>query len=72
MGSYNFESVREFTYLGVPINNENKIEKEIQKRIVNGYHAYFSHLQLFRSSLLCKRTKVRLNKMCASCNCIWS
>jgi hypothetical protein len=39
MWSYNFESVREFTYLGVSINNENKIEEEIQKRIVNGNFA---------------------------------
>jgi hypothetical protein len=44
MGSYNFESVREFTYLGDSINDENKIEEEIQKRIVNGNPAYFSHL----------------------------
>jgi len=60
MGSYNFDSVREFTYLGVSINGKNKKKEEIQKRIVNGNRAYFSHLQLFRSNLLCKRTEVKL------------
>jgi hypothetical protein len=62
MGSCNFESVREFTYLDVSIKDENKIEEEIQKIIVNGNSAYFSLLQLFRSNLLCKRTKVKLYK----------
>jgi hypothetical protein len=60
--SYNFESVREFTYLGVSLNDKNKIEEEIQKRIVHGNRAYMSHLQLFRSDQLCKRTKVKLYK----------
>jgi hypothetical protein len=60
MLSYNFESVRDFTYLGVSINDENKIEEDIQKRIMNGNRAYFSHLQLFRSNLLRKRSKVKV------------
>jgi hypothetical protein len=62
MGSCNFESVREFTYLDVSIKDENIIEEEIQKIIVNGNRAYFSLLQLFSSNLLCKRTKVKLYK----------
>jgi hypothetical protein len=37
-----------------------KKKEEIQKRIVNGNRAHFSQLQLFRSNLLCKRTKVKL------------
>jgi hypothetical protein len=62
IGSYNFGSVREFTDLGVCINDENKIKEEIKERTVNGNRAYFSHLQLFRSNLLCKRTKVEVYK----------
>jgi hypothetical protein len=40
------------------------MREEIQKRIVNDNRPYFSHLQLFRSNLLRKRTKVKLYKTC--------
>jgi hypothetical protein len=36
--------------------------EEIQKRTVIGNRAYFSHLQLFRSNLLCKGTTVKMYK----------
>jgi hypothetical protein len=46
VADYNFKGVREFTYLDAFINDENKVEEEITKRIMSGNRAYFSHIQL--------------------------
>jgi hypothetical protein len=56
---YNFKNVREFSYLGAFINDTNKLEEEITKRIMSGNQAYFSHIQ-FKSNILSKRTKIKL------------
>ena len=60
--NYKFENVKEFTYLGSSINNENKIENEIKKRIMCGNRIYFSLSHLFKSKILSKRTKLKLYK----------
>jgi hypothetical protein len=62
MADYYFKSVREFTYLGAYITNENKVEEKITKRIMSGNRAYFSHMQLFKSNISSKKTKIKLYK----------
>jgi uncharacterized protein YtpQ (UPF0354 family) len=61
---HNFEAVREFTYLGVTINNENKIENEISRRLMAGNRTYFltSNCLNQTSNILSKTTKVKLYK----------
>jgi hypothetical protein len=44
------------------INDENKVEEEINKRIMDGNWIYFFYKQLFKSNTLSKRTKIKLYK----------
>jgi sorting nexin-29 len=44
-----YEGVAEFIYLGTLICNDNKIEKEIQRRILAGNRTYFAAISLFKS-----------------------
>jgi len=46
-----YEGVSEFIYLGTIINNDNSVEKEIQKRILASSRTYFAAVSLFRSRL---------------------
>jgi hypothetical protein len=62
IGEYDFEGVRAFFYLGTNINKENKVNEDIQKRIVAGNCAYFAFIKLFRSRLMSKDTKMKLYK----------
>jgi hypothetical protein len=48
--------------VGAFINYENKLEEEVTKRIMSGNRAHFSHIQLFKSNILSKRTKIKLYK----------
>jgi hypothetical protein len=58
----NYEGVAEFTYLGTLINNDNNVEKEIQRRILAGNRTSFAALRLFRSRLRSRGTKILLYK----------
>lgn len=60
--SYTFENVVNFEYLGVLINNNNKVSQEIKRRIINGNKAYFVNLKLIKSRLLSRKTKIRIYK----------
>ena len=51
-----------FTYLGSSLNGNIEIEEEINIRITMGNRAYFSHLKVFKSNILSKRTKMKLYK----------
>jgi sorting nexin-29 len=57
-----YEEVAEFIYLGTLINNDNSVEKGIQKRILAGNRTYFAAISLFRSPLLSRTTKNLLYK----------
>jgi hypothetical protein len=48
--------------LGTLINNDNSVEKEIQRRILAGNKTYFAAINLFRSRLLSRATKIPLYK----------
>jgi hypothetical protein len=53
----------EFIYLGTLISNDNNsVQKEIQRRILAGSRTYFAAISLFRNRLLSRATKIRLYK----------
>jgi hypothetical protein len=57
-----YKGIAEFIYLGTLINNDNSVEKEIQKRILASNRTYFAAISLFRSQLLSRATKILLYK----------
>jgi hypothetical protein len=57
-----YEGVAEFIYLGTLISNDNSLEKEIQRRILAGNRTYFAAINLFRSRLSSRATKILLYK----------
>ena len=57
-----YEGVAEFIYLGTLINNDNGIEKEIQRHILAGNRTYFAAVSLFMNRFLSRATKIRLYK----------
>jgi len=57
-----YEAVVEFIYLGTLIINDNRLEKEIKRRILAGDRTYFAAISLFRSRRLSRATKAILYK----------
>ena len=57
-----YEGVAEFIYLGTLISNDKSVEKEIQRRILAGNRTYFAAINLFRSRLSSRATKIILYK----------
>ena len=60
-----YEGVAEFVrvYLGTLIsNNNNSVQKQIQRRILAGNRTYFAAVSLFRNRLLSRATKIGLYK----------
>ena len=62
INGYNFEGVTDFTYLVVNINSTNNISTEINQRIKKGSIAYYTNITQIKSSLITRRTKVKVNK----------
>ena len=48
--------------MGTLISNDNRVEKEIQRRILAGNRTYFDAVSLFRSRRLSRATKIILYK----------
>jgi hypothetical protein len=59
-GQYNFESVKNFSYLGSVLNNENWVTEEINRWIMAGHRAYFTNVKLLKSTLLSRHSKVKI------------
>ena len=57
-----YEGETEFIYLGMLINYDNSIEKDIQRHILAGNRTYFAAISLFRSRLSPRATKIILYK----------
>jgi hypothetical protein len=54
-----FQNVRNFTYLGVLLNNRGTVSEEINKRIMTGSKAYYANNHLLKSTLLSRSTKMK-------------
>jgi len=57
-----YDGVAEFIYWGTLIGNDNRVRKEIQRRILVGNRTYFAAIGLFRSRILSRATKIILCK----------
>ena len=62
IGEKLFERVTDFRYLGSTITEKNDTSYEIKARIAAGNKSYFSSLQMLRSSLLNKESKIKIYK----------
>jgi len=56
--------VRSFSNLGAVVNGSNTLEEEIRERIVKGNKAFQANKTLFKSNLMCRKSK--LNFLLAS------
>jgi hypothetical protein len=56
------EQVKQFTYLGSIINNDNSIEEELKERIALANKAYFANQKFLKSKLVTKQSKLKLYK----------
>jgi hypothetical protein len=54
------EQVQSYKYLGLVVNSDNSIEEAIQHRITLGDKAYYANQFLFKSRLVCKKSKLKL------------
>ena len=54
------ERVEEFKYLGTTLTNKNSIQEEIKSRLKLGNACYYSVQNLFSSSLLSKKLKIKI------------
>ncbi|XP_073814500.1 uncharacterized protein [Musca autumnalis] len=62
VGTYNFEVVKDFVYLGTAINTTNNISCEIRRRIVLANRCYFGLSKQFRNKATSRQTKITLYK----------
>jgi hypothetical protein len=63
IGEYNFELVKEFSYLGSKVNCINSIDGEIHNRILLANKAYYGLRNLFTSRSVFRKTKRLLYKI---------
>ena len=61
-GRFNFESVKEFVYLGTQVNNTNNTREEISRRIASANRCLFGLSAIIRSKLTSKNTKLMIYK----------
>ncbi|CAG9835780.1 unnamed protein product [Diabrotica balteata] len=62
INDHNFEVVKEFKYLGPTITNDNKLEREVEMRIMAGNRSFFAMQHLMKSKLLSRGTQIRIYK----------
>jgi UDP-galactopyranose mutase len=55
-----FERVEEFKYLGTNLTNQNSIQEEIKSRLKSGNACCYSVQNLWSSSLLSKKLKIKV------------
>lgn len=61
-GDYNFESVKDFVYLGTAVNSENNVSLEIKRRITLANRCYFGLSRQMNNKALSRKTKITLYK----------
>lgn len=57
IGSYNFEGVQQFKYLGSTLTGENDATSEVKQRIASGSGCLFGLHSVFRSKWITANTK---------------
>jgi hypothetical protein len=62
IGRGQFESVDEFTYLGVQINCQNKISDEIRKTVQAENRCYYANKKLLSNKILNYNSKIQIYK----------
>jgi len=62
IGNKEFEGVSEFKYLGNIIENNNRNERCIKERIRTGNKAYYANLQMLKSKIISRRSKLQIYK----------
>jgi hypothetical protein len=62
IGTYSFEIVEEFTYLGTCLTSKNEIRAEIEKRIATANRAYYALHAIWKSQSVYRNTKIIIYK----------
>jgi hypothetical protein len=62
IGTYSFEIVKEYTYLGTILTNKNEIRPEIEKRITNATRTYYALLPLLKNHSVLRAEKIKIYK----------
>jgi hypothetical protein len=60
IGSYNFEIVKDFVYLGSSVNMNNNISLKVKRRVTLANRCYFGLSNQLRNKALSRRTKLQL------------
>jgi len=63
VNDYKFERVRNFKYLGADINEDADSHEEVKKRLIATNRCYYGLMQLYKSKLLSRKSKVTLYKV---------
>jgi hypothetical protein len=61
-GNHKFEHVKEFSYLGLQMNQTNFISTEIQAMILSGNQCYYEYGKLVKSRVLNRSSKLKIYK----------
>jgi hypothetical protein len=59
-GKYEFEHLKEFTYLGSQFNQINSTSSEIKARILSGNRCYYAYRKLMKSRALNRSSKLKI------------
>jgi len=60
LGDYNFEVVKEFTYLGTLVNSDDNLGAEIRRRVVVANKCYHGLIKQLQSKVLSRRVKCNI------------
>jgi hypothetical protein len=63
IGTYKFEVVEEFTYLGTCLTSKNEIRPEIKKRIAAVNRAYYALHPILKGQSVYRNTKINIYKI---------
>jgi hypothetical protein len=61
-GKHEFEQVKEFSYLGLQLNQTNCTNSEIQNRVLSGNHCYYAYGNLMKSRSLNRSSNLKMYK----------
>lgn len=62
LGDYNFEVVKEFTYLGTLVSSDNNLGVKIERRIAAANRCYHGLIRQFQSRVLSRKVKCNIYK----------